>query len=229
MKKQLVKENVFKNLDRDSYYYLGLLATDGSICKNRVELSFKDGDEDILFKFKNYLKSEINIRERIHNKKQGVYKAFRIAFRNIEIVNYLNSIGISNNKTYNLKLNLEFNFDLLRGIIDGDGCFITKTNKRCHRMTIITASLDFRNQISEFLNKFNINHSFEDRFNKHFYLHVRQTDSLFNLIEYLYNDTDTYMSRKYFTAKNIRNNICNMRQIRGTSIKNPEPSLIINE
>ena len=227
--KRLVKENVFKELNKDTYYYLGLLATDGSIYENRVELSFKEGDEDILYRFRNYLKSESTVRKRVHNKKQGVYNAYRLAFRNQEIVDYLYTLGITSNKTYDLKLNLDFNFDLLRGIIDGDGCFITKTDKRCHRMTIITASIKFRLQIAEFLDKYNIYYSFENRYAKHFYLHIRQTESLLKLIEYLYNDTQTYMCRKFVTAQNIRNSIYRSRQIRGTSVRNPELSLNDND
>src|SRR5579863_7404867 len=126
---QLVKENKFLELTRDTYYFLGLLATDGSIYENRIELCFKEGDEDILYKFKEYLQSESSIRKRIHNKKDKIYYGYRLAFRNKEIVEYLNTLGITKSKTFDLELNLDFNFDLLRGIIDGDGCFITKTNK----------------------------------------------------------------------------------------------------
>lgn len=225
--KKLVNENVFNKLDRETYYFLGLLATDGSICKNRVELGFKEEDVDILYKYRKFLNSDVKIGRKSKTIENKIFYSNRISFRNQEIVNYLHNLGITNNKTFELKLNLTFNFDLLRGIIDGDGCFITKTPKRCHRMTIITASKEFRTQISEFLNKYNVNHVFENRNNKHFYLHVRQTESLLKLVEYLYKDTQIFIKRKFDTAYDIRNNIMKMRQIRGTSVRNPEPSLTV--
>lgn len=225
--KKLVTENVFCKFDRETYYFLGLLATDGSIYENRIELRFKREDVDILYKYRDFLKADVKIGEcykRIDNK---IFYSNRVSFRNQEIVDFLKNLGITNNKTFNLKLNINFNFDLLRGIIDGDGCFITKTNKRCHRMTIVSASEEFISQISKFLNEWDIKHVLKNRKHRYFYLHVRQTESLLKLIEYLYNDTQTFINRKFVTAYNIRNNIMKMRQIRGTSVKNPEPSLII--
>lgn len=71
---------------------------------------------------------------------------YRIAFKNKEVCQLLESYGIKPRKTFNLKLKY-INWDVLRGIIDGDG-YIGDTNKgRTLKIGITSGCKGFLEQI----------------------------------------------------------------------------------
>jgi|688.fasta_scaffold63350_4 hypothetical protein len=198
-----VKLEVFNNMSNDLYYFIGLLATDGCIYKDRVEISLVEKDIDILEKFKLFLGDNVNIlkKQKVINEKTFV--SYKIAFRSKEIVELLNSYGLTSRKTFDLKLKIKLNWHILRGIIDGDGSFIVPT-KGNPRINIISASEDFLKQISEFLTENNIEH----RFNKqrsYYVINISKQHFVLKTIDNLYQETDTFIQRKYFTALQVRN------------------------
>ena len=111
----------------DFDYFLGILATDGCITENRVVLDFSENNKEILDYWNTFLGNVCSIKCSIHKKYQ--VPQYRIDFRNQEICDYLSSFGITPRKSLTLKLKY-INWDVLRGIIDGDGC-VREQNHGC--------------------------------------------------------------------------------------------------
>ena len=221
-KRRFVKENSFSEKTNETLYWLGILATDGCISKDgRVSLSFKTEDEEHLTKFSGYLKSSLSICRSIHCKNGGLMS--KVSFRNKKITETLNNYGITNNKSFTLKINTEITFDFLRGVIDGDGSIDSKRR----RIRIVSASREFIEQLSKFLISNTINHkvyNFSPKKNL-YEICIQQQETLLKLINNLYNNATVFLDRKQFSAYQLRNELMKRCQIRGTSMKNPEPSL----
>lgn len=105
-------------------YILGILATDGSIYKNSVKIEQSNENIEILKHFQDFLENKTSIKQTKH---RGVYYNY-IGFKNQDICDYLDSFGITPNKSYTLKLKY-INWNVLRGVFDGDGCLVVDSRK----------------------------------------------------------------------------------------------------
>jgi len=203
---QVVRDNVFKDLsNQDVQYWLGFLSADGSIFGDRIALSLKKDDEKILIKFKEFL-GNVNIIYGIYKKFGKEYPYCRVAFRNKKIVEFLRELGITNNKSFSIKVNFPITNHFLRGLIDGDGS-IYCGKRNCVR--IFSASKDFVKQISDLLQENNIeNHVYLRNNKKVLYdIQVNKNSEVKKIIDFLYNNANTFLQRKYYNATQIRNNL----------------------
>jgi intein-encoded DNA endonuclease-like protein len=201
--KRYVKENCFLNKE-DKDYWIGILATDGCCQKNKsVVLAVSKKDIELLNKFKNFLGGNVNI---IKDPKDIV----RISFRNPEIYTYLNSIGISPNKSLTLDIKIPLNFDIIRGIIDGDG----SVHKTVNSVSIYSSSIKFIFKINNFLTS----HSFQtkltvstkNRKNPFYGVHIYGIKQLKGLYNFLYyKENITCLERKRISILNKINSIDN--------------------
>lgn len=114
------------------YYWLGFIAGDGNIAKNeaRIRIELKDIDLSHLQKFQNFMESNTPITERINNK--GCH-AYTVSINSAELKRYLAQYNLVPNKTpiYTMpldKIPYEFYWDLVRGLMDADGCIHIRTN-----------------------------------------------------------------------------------------------------
>lgn len=180
-----------KNLSREEYYYLGLLITDGSITKNRLSLGLKEEDEYMLKSFASFLGKRVSVNKYLHK----VYKTFQyqVKIRNKTLVDNLNKLAVFKNKTKNLKLHIELNFDILRGIIDGDGS-ITELNKSSY-IHIHSISDEFLIQIQDFLLQYKIK-SFIKKEKNCKKLSIYKNKDVYFLYEKMYYSTDLFLIRK---------------------------------
>jgi len=134
---------IMSHKDTPNFNYLvGLICTDGHIgypgCTKTTttyycNIKMRDGDllEGIQKIFGGHLRKE---------GKNGIQKTWRVG--NIDFVKYLQSIGLTNNKTYNLNVDNYFKHlsdknktAFLRGVIDGDGC-ISITSRKTNGMRV---------------------------------------------------------------------------------------------
>lgn len=211
----LVKQNPFLDLSNSNVqYYLGLLATDGNVYKNCISLSLKEEDLDSIIKYAIFCGcNKDNVKYTKDNRYENYYMC-NFRFNNCKIADYLKNLGIVENKSLILNLNTDLTWNMLRGIIDGDGCFYyhkSKKGKNIYKITVSSSSICFINQIKDFLNlnniKSNINKVFKNRKNINYNITISNHLDCLKVIDYLYTDTNTFMSRKYFNAQYIRNNI----------------------
>ena len=114
-------ENYFNTIDtQNKAYLLGILATDGCIStkRNNVSLTLHNKDLEII----EFFKKELQSNNRIY-----INKEYRTLWFSSKIMkNALMSLNVTNRKTYTLqfpKILSEFNYDFIRGCIDGDGCW----------------------------------------------------------------------------------------------------------
>ena len=177
-------------LSKEENYYLGLLITDGCIHKDRITLSLKEEDVYMLNNFAKFLGKKVKVNKyfaKAHNKYQYEVKA-----RNREICNSLKKLAIFDDKSNKLRLLTEINFDILRGIIDGDG-FIHSPS-RCN-ISIFGNSIEFLKQIQKFYNKYNIT-SYIHKSKNLYRISVHKQKDLLFLYEKLYYSTDLFLIRK---------------------------------
>lgn len=118
-RKELIKldESVFKDINRDSLYWAGLLGADGNVCKNTISLYLHKNDEKLLYDFQSFLKTDIKVAE----KKKS--KCSFLSFTRKEVAEDLVKFGIVPNKslTYSPPDFCADSPDFWRGAIDGDG------------------------------------------------------------------------------------------------------------
>ena len=129
-------------------YFLGILATDGSICNNIIALEFSEENKEILDHWNNFLGGNMNIN--IHTNARGV-DYYKIAFQDLEFSKMLESYGITAKKSYTLELSY-INWNILLGIFDGDGSLSIDTRHGISgKFRIASGSEIFLKQIQEFL------------------------------------------------------------------------------
>ena len=102
---------------------VGLITTDGSLSsdKRHIDFSSKDLDQvENLVKILD-LKNRITIKKGSYSSEKAYY---RVQFGNVVLYRFLESIGITSNKTKTigeLRIPDDYFFDFLRGHLDGDG------------------------------------------------------------------------------------------------------------
>lgn len=201
-----VKNNPFEDLDnRDVQYWLGMLATDGALSNNRITLSLDSKDDQHIMKFKSFINCNLPVKYIRNKKYNSSMCAFQ--FRSKPVFDYLHSIGITVNKSFTLDLKIPITWDLLRGIIDGDGSitiFKSKKGKSFCAIDISTVSKKFAFQLHDFINDNNINCKLYFYGNQYI-ITVRNFTNCKMLVEKLYNNADTYLERKYLKAQLISN------------------------
>lgn len=180
----------------DFDYFIGLLATDGCITGDRIVLDFSEENKELLDYWNEFLGGKCNIICSIHK----IFKVpqYRIAFRNPEIKAYLASFGIIPRKTTNLRLKY-INWDVLRGIIDGDGCVSHTNNGTTVKIGITSACKEFLEQIQTFLLEQGIT-SYIRASNRNknmvFDLFIYKSDDVFKIYNNLYLNAHFFLKRK---------------------------------
>ena len=180
------------SLSREECYYLGLLITDGCISGKCLTLGLQEKDISILEMFAKFLGSKVKVNKYFH-KKHGIFQ-YQVSVRNENICNNLKKLAVFDNKTNNLSLHVDLNFDILRGIVDGDGCVYSGNGKTL--VTISSKSVNFVQQIGQFLFKNHIHHTITQRKDGLYMVHINKKKDVLFLYENLYNSTDLYFQRK---------------------------------
>jgi len=119
----------FDKLDDETMYWAGVLAADGCVSKKAISLSFSKKDEEHIFKYKDFMKSEHTINNiKPHHTRKG-NGCVALSIKNQKIVDDLRKFGIGERKslTYDPPEICASSSHFWRGMIDGDGWII----KRC--------------------------------------------------------------------------------------------------
>ena len=127
-------QDFFKSIDTEEKAYLaGLLAADGNVYKNVIGLELKRSDKELLSKVSCAIGSNKPIMDTIHYSKKHntYYEGAKVAFISKDLVSQLFLLGLTENKSNTLDVNLNLiPTNLLRhfwrGVIDGDGSLFIK-------------------------------------------------------------------------------------------------------
>ena len=214
----------------DFDYFLGLLATDGYITNNRVVLDFSEENKELLDYWNEFLGNKCNITVSIHK----VFKVpqYRIAFRNEEVCKYLETFGITPNKTFNLTLKY-INWDVIRGIIDGDGCVSSSNQGSTIRISITSGCKKFLEQIQQFYIKHGITsylHESDRNINPTYDLYVYNTNDIIKIYNNLYSNAHFFLKRKEMKFGPLLRKL-NMESLVNSGKENatPIPSQVLKE
>jgi len=104
------------------WYLVGLIASDGCLCKDGRHVDITAKEQDFLQR----IKGSLGIVNKVCIKNRGTSKqAYRIQIANRNFYEFLLSIGLTQHKSLTLgavKVPPIYFVDFLRGLIDGDGC-----------------------------------------------------------------------------------------------------------
>ena len=143
-----INHNYFKTQTPNMAYWIGILASDGSVNRNenQIYIELQKSDRELLEKLNLDINNEREVKD--YETCKG-YANSKLYFYSKTIKEDLKSYHIIPNKTYDSeytfpeKLRKEYIFDYIRGLFDGDGC-IKLTN------TTITWQIDVgRKEIAE--------------------------------------------------------------------------------
>lgn len=236
-----LNERYFENINTpDKAYWLGFIAADGCI-KLRNEkyenyiLSIGLGQKDSthLNKLKKCLDYEGTLKTEtcLHSKTKKYYTTVYLRIARTILCEDLIKQGIGRDKSEKLKLP-DLSDDLmrhyLRGLIDGDGgWYIPKTSKQIvfsFISSIEQFTLDVRNYLK---NKCLLENSPGLIFYRNSYAFSYHGNiQCKRIFEYLYNDCETYLDRKYELCKN---HFANLKGNKSYNRKEKEEILSENE
>jgi intein/homing endonuclease len=193
-------------------YILGWWFSDGWVTDYQAGLKIHKNDKDILIKIKNYICKDIKLQYSKNN------CAFVIS--SAEVIKNLINLGCLKNKTY-LKLNIPNMNDSLirhfiRGYFDGDGTIYK--DRKWLKCNICSINKNFLEDIQKILSKNNIYSTInvEKREGKllktpagnsinckdMYRLFIRKTKDFKLFYNYLYNDSNIFLQRKYIKFNN---------------------------
>ena len=209
-RRKKVDDNFFDVLNKNNCYILGLIASDGNIAKKRntIKLTLNSEDRYLL----ELIKEKMNIERKIVDDIiQNKYYSSTLSFSSEKIKNRLKDFGIIPNKTYtntismsNIPDNLKKFFIL--GYIDGDGTVTTYDGKNQLKLSICSYNKKILEEINKFLLKeLKIKGNFYKYKNKHLFELSFSTIPSIKILEFLYNESDIFLKRKYNKFKTIIN------------------------
>lgn len=201
-KQRSKKIEYFDKIDtHEKAYFLGLLYSDGYICKTpygvNVGIALQKQDKYIL----EYLKKEFNVSNKISDYKNS--SKFSVCC--INLYNKLLKLGIKENKS-NLDFGIpniddEFINSSILGYFDGDGC-ITIKSTGYSVVSICCNSKIFLEEIQNVLNSKNIKTRpicTEKRSKNNLYtLYLSKKENQLKFMNFIYKNSKIFLYRKYY-------------------------------
>lgn len=179
----------------EAHYWLGMLAADGYITdKGMIRLGLID--EEVINNFKSFM--GITSRTTITKPKAlSHHPLYYTQTNNTQLKDFLISIGITPRKTHTIKMAIPISFPFIRGLIDGDGCVhVRSESPGCIVVSIVSASLPFLEQVSNFLTEHRIVNKIGSKQGSVWSLTISNKDNVYNLYKALYYKANNYMARK---------------------------------
>ena len=188
----------FDTVNNENSYYLGFLAADGTVRKDRneIKVGLSKVDKEFLINFKNKLQSEKEVKDYITTKG---FEVSEFCFSSLNIKTQLAKYGIVPNKTYKgLDLNLIpelFKLPFIKGFFDGDGSIVYNKNTKQVKISFTSHTKEFLKQINEYFE--NQGHIYRDKRSDVYELEFSTNPSL--RILYLFYETikSPCLARKY--------------------------------
>ncbi|PIV10388.1 MAG: hypothetical protein COS49_00735 [Candidatus Portnoybacteria bacterium CG03_land_8_20_14_0_80_41_10] len=140
-------------------YAIGLFTADGSLSIDGRHLNFTSKDK---VQVRNFMKC-LGLKNRISKKTRGaekIRKYHQVQFGNVKLYGFLQSIGLSVNKSLTIKhveIPRELFQDFLRGLLDGDGNISILSHPESRypqlRVRFASGSITFLQWLQESINK----------------------------------------------------------------------------
>lgn len=211
-RKYTINENYFDNIDTpNKAYILGLLWSDGCNYppQHRVKLELQEKDKSILDKINIEIGSNKPLTfNNLNDKNPNWQNTYRLDITNKHISDRLVELGMIQNKSLTIQfpewLDAPLYAPFLRGVCDGDGHIEWSKTK----FISIAGTRQFCEYVKGFCKEhLDINCSIYNTANKASntkVLHICNKVQIKRFLDFIYQDADLYIERKY----NIYQNIC---------------------
>lgn len=206
-------ENYFKEIDsNEKAYWIGFILADGCIKKdNAFQITLSEQDEKHIQRFIECINGDFKIvkeKRSYDGKYNSVLRIKRVSFSKD-----LENLGISKNKSTNekpIEMKDEYIRHFIRGIFDGDGWLNFSEKSRefgvCSSIEICEYIKDHLDTVLEVhSNKVIKNNSKKD--NDLYRIRYTRKNDIKKIMDYLYEDTDLYLERKYDKYNNFRDQL----------------------
>jgi len=201
------------NENNEFAYFLGLMYSDGCVCKTtqkRHIIHFGSIDYELAYNVSKFFNINFSIEHKPKYKKKIFYTAHQ---SNKELFDILESYGCVRNKTFLCqppKIKEELIPAFLLGFFDGDGCISVNRSINSWKASIGTSSFCLFGFIKEFLNKNNIIYYEYERMtsaNNKFYDFSCTGMMARHFLNILYSSVDNFspLSRKFEKYKILLN------------------------
>lgn len=205
-RKYRLDEKVFDNITEDSAYWIGYLYGDGNCTmENKVRLAVSYEDRDILYQFRDFIKSNDRpVKDFILKDKQ--YS--KLELRSWRIHNKIIPYGLTTRKDSRGRLPVDLlqyekGKAFVRGLFDADGCFYYDGLHKNNLFAEITGYMPVLKDVKQLLVSAGVIGT-NKKIVKNgciFRIRMAKKDTL-KFIEYLYGDNPQYyLRRKYGIAK----------------------------
>lgn len=215
----------FSRIDtEDKAYWLGFISADGWVSINHdtnsgcLGIELQASDIDHLRKCNKSLSGNYKIVNRqstysISTNPDKVNDHCMLRIYSISLVRDLMKLGVVPNKTYGMDLPIipdELMRHYIRGYFDGDGCVRIRTRqtkkgaKRYPICDIVSYNKIFLEQLRSYLYSHENICSYIYKDKEHCYrLYIHKLDHTISFLNYIYNDSNVYLDRKYYKYKEI--------------------------
>ncbi len=194
-----LNDSFFQKESQELYWLIGLLAADGCVKDNRVNIS-QSGEKG--FKLIKYIKKLIGYKGKIYKSRN----AYIIQFTSNIAVNLLKQFNVVEKKSliYKFpKIKKQYLKSFIRGYFDGDGSvgvYYNKKSNSTYLCTSIVGTKDFIFKLQNYVSEYST------------LLHIKRVKNLYELrwngqkgidfLIWLYTDNKLYKSYKYNIFKN---------------------------
>jgi len=202
-----VNEDIFSVIDSHTKaYWLGFIASDGSIYRGSLKLGLSFKDYDHVYKFRNFMGSNHPIKEYTVELNGKQYKSCELRISSLKIINSLSKFGIIPNKSFNLiPANIQSKYinSYILGIIDGDGCFYVDKKNQI-KLNVINSYEICQFIVDSFVQNCGIKSTkiIKDNRSKIYYCYFGGNLKLKKITDFLYKDVDCFLTRKFEIVKN---------------------------
>lgn len=194
-------------------YFLGLLLADGNVNEKRksVRIGLQEGDSYILEEFKKAIKSPNEVYFCHKPNKYPTRQHKRVLeITSIKFYNDLNKLGMVPRKSLIIKypsINKIFEKDLIRGLLDGDGCIYIGKDKKNYNQYRVSwlGTKDLCEGIHKYFSNKNIKLSIHKKENI-YSTGTSKKEDIIKICDLLYKDTNLYLTRKYDKYMLIKTN-----------------------
>ena len=209
--KYIYNHNFFNEIDsEEKAYWFGFICADGYISISgdygkELGIELQVGDKGHLKKFNKSIEGNVDVKEFISicNLNNKEYKKCSIRLYSKKMVEALMKLGITNKKSYDLRLP-KFKDDLMRhfirGYFDGDGC-ICESKRKKHISTIrcdfTCGCKEYMEELRKFLYAKGINSYIIKEKDNPYRLMIGGLNNCDKFLNYIYKDSNISLDRKY--------------------------------
>lgn len=190
--KQKYYENPFIQESPERDYWLGWIFSDGCIVKTKTHsyVYLACLDLDILLKFKEFCgdRAKLNQFKYTTPVSKEHKTMFKVVINSIELVEWFekkfHTVG---KKSNTLNPDIEMNWNLLRGALDGDGSFKKG-------VVLVSSSKKWIDKVASFYESFNLRYTIVK--DSAYRISIYRKEDILRVYHYLYDNTNLYLERK---------------------------------